>query len=365
MESQSLRVRCIKSHKLSSFTQGGIAMESQSFGEFMQMWLYGEEGYYRKVRVGKTGDFYTNVSVGKFFGFTLGFYLQEILKTQKGRIAIIEIGSEKGDLIADIAEFLHLKGEENVEFWTLEPLNELQRIQKENFHQRLRMELQTATKLEDFSGLEVALFVSNELLDAFACELVFKGEMAFVEGGELVFKEINAEILELAKAFNVEIGEIPLGAFEFVENLAQVAPKWLFLGFDYGVLMARNTFSLRLYAQHQTQNFFPNPASKLCDSTLLGLFGKADLTYDVNFALWREAFLRIGGRECFFCVQNRALVDMGLDKMCEWYIAHFGLEHYMTQSSKIRTLISPGALGERFFGMCFANFEISAHNKAI
>lgn len=84
-------------------------MESQSFGEFMQMWLYGEEGYYRKVRVGKTGDFYTNVSVGKFFGFTLGFYLQEILKTQKGRIAIIEIGSEKGDLIADIAEFLHLK----------------------------------------------------------------------------------------------------------------------------------------------------------------------------------------------------------------------------------------------------------------
>ncbi|MBD5166012.1 SAM-dependent methyltransferase [Helicobacter sp.] len=333
-------------------------MESQSFGALMQEWLYGEEGYYRKVRVGKAGDFYTNVSVGKFFGFTLGFYLQGILKVQKGRIAIIEIGSEQGDLIADIAEFLHLYGQENIEFWTLEPLKSLQDIQKDNFYQRLGTELQTATQLEDLKGLEVALFVSNELLDAFACELVFKGEMAFVEGGELVFKEANAKILEFARAFNVVIGEIPLGAFEFVASLSQVAPKWLFLGFDYGALDARNSFSLRLYTQHQTQNFFLNPTSKICDSKLLKLFGKVDLTYDVNFALWREAFLRAGGREYFLCVQNRALVDMGLDKMCEWYIKHFGLEHYMTQSSKIRTLISPGALGERFFGICFANFEI-------
>ncbi len=333
-------------------------MESQSFGALMQEWLYGEEGYYRKARVGRAGDFYTNVSVGKFFGFTLGFYLRGILKAQKGRVAIIEIGSEKGDLIADIAEFLSLHGREDTEFWTLEPLRELQGVQRDNFRQRLGIELQIATQLEDLRGLEVALFVSNELLDAFACELVFKGEMAFVEGEGLVFKKANTEILEIAQEFNVAIGEIPLGAFEFAESLSQVAPKWLFLGFDYGALGARNSFSLRLYTQHQTQNLFPNPISNLCDSTLLKLFGKVDLTYDVNFALWRKAFLRVGGREYFLCVQNRALVDMGLDKMCEWYIAHFGLEHYMTQSSKIRTLISPGALGERFFGMCFANFKV-------
>ena len=83
-----------------------------------------------------------------------------------------------------------------------------------------------------------------------------------------------------------------------------------------------------------------------------------DLTYDVNFTLWREAFLRVGGRECFLSRQNRALVDMGLDKVCEWYIAYFGLENYKTQSTKLRTLISPGAFGERFFGFCFANFEV-------
>lgn len=333
-------------------------MESQSFGSFMQEWLYGTQGYYRLLRVGKAGDFYTNVSVGKFFGFTLGFYLLEVLKSLKGRIAIVEIGSEKGDLIADIAEFLNLNAIDSAEFWTLEPLESLQEVQKKNFQTRIQKELRIATQLEDLGKLDVALFVNNELLDAFACELVFKGEMAFIEEKKLVFKSASAEVLEFASAFNVEIGEIPLGAFNFVQNLSKVAPKWLFLGFDYGALSARNSFSLRLYSKHKTQNLFPNPTSKLCDSALLDLFGKVDLTYDVNFTLWREAFLRVGGRECFLLRQNRALVDMGLDKVCEWYIAYFGLENYKTQSTKLRTLISPGAFGERFFGFCFANFEV-------
>lgn len=333
-----------------------VAMKSQSFGCLMQDWLYGKNGYYHKPRVGKVGDFYTNVSVGKFFGFTLGFYLLGILKSLKGRVAIVEIGGEKGDLIADIAEFLNLHNQRNVEFWTLEPLVELQRIQKTNFYQRFGEELQIATQIEDLKGIDTALFVSNELLDAFSCELVFKGEMAFVERGEIVFDKANTEILGLAREFNVVIGEIPLGALEFVQNLTKAVPKWLFLSFDYGAIEARNTFSLRIFSQHQTRNLFPNPESKACDSTLLELFGKVDLTYDVNFSLWRKVFLLAGGKEYFLSRQNRALVDMGLDKMCEWYIAHFGLEYYMTQSARLRTLISPGALGERFFGMCFANF---------
>ncbi|TLD86292.1 SAM-dependent methyltransferase [Helicobacter sp. MIT 05-5294] len=341
-------------------------MESQSFGCFMQDWLYGERGYYRKVRVGKAGDFYTNVSVGKFFGYVLGFYLQGILESLKGRIAIVEIGSEKGDLIADIAEFLTLREVENVEFWTLEPLSELQGIQKANFRERIQKELKSATQFSDLEDFGAVLFVSNELLDAFACELVFGEEMAFVEesaldmeGGrkEVRFKRASAEILEIARSANIEIGEIPLGATEFVESLAKCAKKWLFLGFDYGEMNARNAFSLRTFSKHQTQNFFPNPYVKTCDSKLLGLFGEADLTYDVNFAFWREVFSRFGGVEWFISRQNRALVDMGLDKMCEWYIAHFGLEHYMAQSASLRTLIAPGAMGERFFGFCFANFE--------
>ena len=45
---------------------------------------------------------------------------------------------------------------------------------------------------------------------------------------------------------------------------------------------------------------------------------------------------------------------MGLDKVGEWYIQNFGLESFMHHSPKIRTLIDPAFLGERFFGIGFA-----------
>ena len=110
-----------------------------TFGNFMQQWLYGHTGYYHKAHVGKNRDFYTNVSVGKFFGYTLGFYLRTILHSlnPKGRVALVEIGSEKGDLIADVAEFFQCFND-TLEYATLEPLASLQNLQQKTFAQRLR-----------------------------------------------------------------------------------------------------------------------------------------------------------------------------------------------------------------------------------
>lgn len=342
-----------------------------SFASFMQEWLYGsgvllkKEGYYKKARVGKGGDFYTNVSVGRFFGYCLGFYLAELLESKavQGKVAIVEIGAEKGDLIADIAEFFTLFfADIQCDFLTLEPFKSLQILQKENFLNRVNASLDCVSNFDDLrnKAYDVALFVSNELLDAFACELVYKDLMAYVTHVDgvfaLEFKNANKEVLKIAKAFDVEVGEIPLNAFGFAKEVASVAKQWLFLGFDYGALQGRNAFSMRIYTQHTTQNLFVQDMQY--NKEILNAFGEVDLTYDVNFALWREAFLQNGAREVFLKHQNRALVDMGLDKMCSLYIAHFGLESYMQQSAKLRTLISPGSFGERFFGCCFANFKV-------
>ncbi|TLD82882.1 hypothetical protein LS70_006215 [Helicobacter sp. MIT 11-5569] len=339
-----------------------------TFGNFMQEWLYGDgaifhtKGYYHSSCVGALGDFYTNVSVGKFFGYCIGYYLHTILMQSalKGRIAIVEIGSEKGDLIADVAEFFaqfdtHLA----LDFLTLEPLASLQNLQKHTFKTRgLNIDC-----ISDFNALKACnydciLFLSNELLDAFACELVWNETMAFIDKKtlELTFQPANKEVLELANLFGISIGEIPLHIFDFTKHLADSAPKWLFLGFDYGDLTPRNAFSLRFYQNHKTDNLFFDSTKQDYNKELLKNFGLADITYDVNFSLWKGAFLRSGGESWFIHRQNRALVEMGLDKMCSWYIEKFGLESYMRQSGKLRTLISPGSFGERFFGFVFANF---------
>ena len=42
------------------------------FSEYMNAWLYEEEGYYKKFKaIGKSGDFYTAVSTSRFFGASI------------------------------------------------------------------------------------------------------------------------------------------------------------------------------------------------------------------------------------------------------------------------------------------------------
>ncbi|CAM2923699.1 SAM-dependent methyltransferase [Helicobacter burdigaliensis] len=321
----------------------------QKFSEFMQEWLYGENGYYRTLRVGKKGDFYTSVSVSAFFGYSIANYLLEFLQNYTNKhLAIVEIGAEKGNLISDVAFYLqHKTGLKNVEFATLEPLLELHTTQKETFSNvckgpNLRV-FQNFKELKE-EKFDFIIYLSNELLDAFACELYYKGKMAFVEDFTLQF--LPKENLD-----SNFIGEIPVGACEFVKELESCAKEWLFITFDYGSKQKRGEFSLRFYKEHSTQNLFKNEKEQNFD--LKENFGKWDITYDVDFSLWEEEFKKAGAKELFFGRQNRILVDFGLDKVGEWYIHTFGLESFMHHSSKIRTLIDPALLGERFFGIGF------------
>lgn len=55
----------------------------RSFGNYMQEWLYGEKGYYKKALIGQKGDFYTSVSLSKFFGGAVAFYIIKLLEEEK------------------------------------------------------------------------------------------------------------------------------------------------------------------------------------------------------------------------------------------------------------------------------------------
>jgi SAM-dependent MidA family methyltransferase len=79
-----------------------------SFEEFMRLALYCPVyGFYEKEkdRIGRDGDFYTSVSVGKLFGELLAFQFAEwLLECQSGTrpVQIVEAGAHRGDLARDI-----------------------------------------------------------------------------------------------------------------------------------------------------------------------------------------------------------------------------------------------------------------------
>ena len=80
------------------------------FSEYMNEWLYGEEGYYKKFKaIGKSGDFYTAVSTSSFFGASIANYFHALLNEGKADRNgwLIEIGAHQGYLICDMIQWLY------------------------------------------------------------------------------------------------------------------------------------------------------------------------------------------------------------------------------------------------------------------
>ncbi len=324
----------------------------RSFGNYMQEWLYGKKGYYRKATIGQKGDFYTSVSLSKFFGGAMAFYIIKLLEEEKLflPLKIIEIGSHHGYFLSDIANFLNALSEgviEKCEFVSCEPLIELQNIQQTTFKQATQLNL-TSCDLKglDLKEKESAFVVSNELFDAFACEIIKDNQMLFItHDHQSVWDNINEPTKELLKTLNLKEGCAPLFLNAFIKDLLEKlnkASSWVFLSFDYGDEVERKDMHLRSFKNHQALDF------KDILNHLASLYQQSDLTYDVNFSLVRFLFEKHHAQFSFFKSQANALLDMGLMELLEVFSKSVNYERYLKEAAKIKPLISPGGLGERF-----------------
>src|SRR2546421_12443273 len=107
------------------------------FAEFMRLALYCPKyGYYEQAedRIGRRGDFYTNVSTGSFFGELLAFEFAKWLETLPGKVfQLVEAGADNGQLAADILGWFCKKRPEllkAMEYWIIQPSVILQAKQR-------------------------------------------------------------------------------------------------------------------------------------------------------------------------------------------------------------------------------------------
>ncbi|WP_198930700.1 class I SAM-dependent methyltransferase [Helicobacter pylori] len=329
----------------------------RSFGNYMQEWLYGEKGYYRKALIGPKGDFYTSVSLSKFFGGAIAFYIIRLLEEEKLflPLKIVEIGSHHGYFLSDIASFLNALSVgvmEKCEFVSCEPLKELQKLQQTIFKQATQLDLMICDLKDlDFKGHENAFVISNELFDAFACEIIKDNQMLFItHDHQGVWGNIDEPTKELLKNLNLKQGCAPLFLEAFIKDLLEKlneASSWVFLSFDYGDEVERKDLHLRAFKNHQALDF------KDILNNLASLYQQSDLTYDVNFSLVRFLFEKHHAQFSFFKSQANALLDMGLMGLLETFSKSVGYERYLKEAAKIKPLISPGGLGERFKALEF------------
>ncbi|MEA2028529.1 MAG: SAM-dependent methyltransferase, partial [Campylobacterota bacterium] len=221
------------------------------FNEYMNEWLYGEDGYYQNFKaIGKSGDFYTAVSTSSFFGASIANFIFK--QINEGNIPrdgyLIEIGAHQGYLICDMIQWLYscdptLIG--SMKFAIVERQPKVQEAQKQYIYDRFGEDV----KVEFFNSLEeidveYAFFISNEIFDAFPCELIKDGEMAYVEDNTIVWRDMNEAIATKATQYKQIKGEVAIGYEEFALNIAKCAKRLDFMSFDYGEKYVRNDFSI-------------------------------------------------------------------------------------------------------------------------
>ena len=315
----------------------------------MNEWLYGEEGYYTNYKqIGKEGDFYTSVSTSKFFGGTIAKHIISLIEEgflEKDAV-ICEIGAHHGYFLADVIEFIYTLAPELLEtlnFVIIERFDTLQVQQKNYFHESFG-DVITLTHFKSLSELtcKSAFFIANEIFDAFGCELLYDGKIASVKDGKVEFDIEDESILQKAKKYHKTKGEIAVGYEEFAKEMAQIAKKFEFMSFDYGEMMARPDFSIRIYKNHDVFPFFDEK------NNLIELFKNSDITYDVTFEHVKDAFVEAGAEFVELQTQMRALIDMGILELLEMLRLNVDDKIYEQELQKIKLLIMPEFLGERF-----------------
>lgn len=318
------------------------------FSEFFDIWV--NKNYYKfGVDIGKKGDFYTNVSVGYLFGACLANYFLKLLKN--GEISssckVVEIGANSGDMLADFAQGVFTLEPEilsNLEFIIIEPHEILRKKQLETFKNRFGNEI----KIKHYKNLDECKFdeifvISNELFDAFSCDVIDWENMLFVDSKlKFHWQKADQNLINLAKKFGIKKGEISTSYAKFALQLANAAKKVRFLSFDYGEFEPKNEFSLRVFKDHQVFSLFEI-------SNLEPYFKNSDLTYSLCFKQVKEAFSLAGFLMLKFKKQNEALVnDLGVDEILSLVLEKGSKQAYENAAKQAKFLLSPEFLGEKF-----------------
>ena len=326
-----------------------------TFARFMELALYHPEaGYYAsgRARIGKHGDFFTNVSVGPVFGEILASQFREMWSRlgKPARFALVEQGANDGQLASDILRAMADEILETVEYWIIEPFPALRRLQEKKLHN-----LAAKVKwVDDLSALPVfdGIHFSNELIDSFPFHLIRSNgngwEELFVSTDEdrLAF-EVTCPSTAVANALKAlplrpagTIAELRPTACHWIHALAERVNKGFVLIVDYGFPR------FELLAAHRTNGTFCCYRAHRRDSRPLEDPGEKDISAHVDFTALAEAALAAGFRIEGFADQHHYLVGASQDLLTKVSNPPDGLSQKSLRA--LQTLLHPESMGTQF-----------------
>jgi SAM-dependent MidA family methyltransferase len=294
----------------------------------MELALYHPEfGYYsnKAVEVGRSGDFFTSVSVGPLFGRLLGFKFAGLIEMTlpEGPAQLIEAGAHNGQLALDLLDFFKAHRPEffeRLEYGIIEPIQSRREVQSRTL-QAFAEKIRWFPALESLPERSIqGMILSNELLDAMPVRQFRwnKKQFAWQEWGvdwNHGFKWVALEKPPQEGAPNLPAELLEALPDRFVYEHSPAALEWwgnaalkLRSGFlftaDYGLEdyeffhPSRAEGTLRSYSGHRLS------------SDILDDPGTRDITAHAHWTDVRAAGKKFGLRDVVFQTQAAFLVDI-------------------------------------------------------
>ena len=320
--------------------------------QFIEFALYDKvNGYYMKKNpFGKEGDFITAPNITRLFSEIIAIWVLTFWKSigSPRKFNLLELGAGNGEMMKVIIETLKNFPEcfNNCNFQIHEKSEFLKKQQQFN----LKSEKMTWIDSIKMNNLFPTIYLANEFFDALPIKQFFKRKEGWVERFVNFKDEKNAEFKEqLIDIKNIEqnlkfeiskdqeIIEYSPSSFEYLKDISNLIKNndGGLLIIDYGYLNLKMKETLLAIKNHKHSNILED-------------IGDSDITYNINFNLFKKFVHQFDELNFIITNQKKFLTSMGILQRAEIISENIPFSKKSDLFYRIRRLIDEKQMGELF-----------------
>jgi NADH dehydrogenase [ubiquinone] 1 alpha subcomplex assembly factor 7 len=320
--------------------------------KFIEFALYDKKlGYYMKKNpFGKEGDFITAPNITRLFSEIIAIWVITFWKSigSPKKFNLLELGAGNGEMMRVIIETLKNFPEcsNNCNFQIHEKSTFLINQQKQN----LKSEDVTWVDKINKINSNPTIFLANEFFDALPIKQFIKKKKCWFERfvdlketHKAEFKEHMTDIKKIEKILQFELSkdqniiEYSPVSFEYLKNICNIIKKndGGILIIDYGYLNSKMKETLQAINNHKYSNVLEN-------------IGNSDITYNINFNLFKKFVDQFNDLNSIISNQKKFLTSMGIVQRAEIISENIPFLKKSDLFYRIRRLIDEKQMGELF-----------------
>jgi cyclopropane-fatty-acyl-phospholipid synthase len=320
--------------------------------QFIDFALYDKvNGYYMKKNpFGKEGDFITAPNITRLFSEIISIWVLTFWKSigSPKKFNLLELGAGNGEMMKVIIETLKNFPEcfNNCIF----QIHEKSELLKKN--QQLNLKSENIIWIDDIkmNNSYPTVFLANEFFDALPIKQFFKRKEGWVErfvnfkdekNAEFNEQPLNIKDIEQDLSFEIskdqEIIEYSPSSFEYLKDISNLIKRndGGILIIDYGYLNLKMEETLQAIKNHKHSNILED-------------IGDSDITYNINFNLFKRFIDQFDDLNFIITNQKKFLTSMGIIQRAEIISQNIPFSKKSDLFYRIRRLVDEKQMGDLF-----------------